>query len=47
VQRVVSLTITLDGTDASPCADVPIPAGNLLNVTSVGVVVDASQAGSP
>jgi predicted phage baseplate assembly protein len=42
VQRVVSLTITLDGTDYAPCTDVPIPTGNLLNVTDVSVVVDSS-----
>jgi predicted phage baseplate assembly protein len=49
VQRVVALTITLAGTDQAPCADVPIPTGNLLNVTAVGVVVDSdsAQAGSP
>jgi predicted phage baseplate assembly protein len=49
VQRVVSLTITLDGADAAPCADVAIPAGNLLNVTGVSVVVDAdtTQTGTP
>jgi predicted phage baseplate assembly protein len=41
VQRVVSLAITLDGTTAAPCADVPIPTGNLLIVTDVSVVVDS------
>jgi predicted phage baseplate assembly protein len=42
VQRVASLTITLDGTDYAPCTDVPVPTGNLLNVTDVSVVVDSS-----
>jgi predicted phage baseplate assembly protein len=41
VQRVASLTITLDGTDYPPCTDVLTPTGNLLNVTDVSVVVDS------
>jgi predicted phage baseplate assembly protein len=47
VARVASLTVTLDGTDYPPCTDVPIPTGNLLNVTDVSVVVDnAADAGA-
>jgi predicted phage baseplate assembly protein len=47
VRRVASLTVTLDGTDYPPCTDVPIPTGNLLNVTDVNVVVDtAANAGA-
>jgi predicted phage baseplate assembly protein len=44
VLRVVALTITLAGTDSPPCTDVPIPAGNLLAVDNLGVVVDTDPA---
>lgn len=46
VQRVVSLTITLNGAAAPPCADVPIPTGNLLTVADVNVVVDSNSSGA-
>jgi predicted phage baseplate assembly protein len=43
VQRVQSLTVTLDGEDYSACSDVPIPAGTLLNVTGVTVTIDNAE----
>jgi len=46
VQRVESLSITLNGTTAAPCADVPIPTGNLLTVSDVNVTVDSNSGAS-
>jgi predicted phage baseplate assembly protein len=40
VLRIESVTITLNGVDAPPCTDVPVPTAALLNVTGVTAVVN-------
>jgi predicted phage baseplate assembly protein len=44
VLSVAGVTITLDGVVAPGCADVPIPAGALLNVRSVSATVTTDPA---
>jgi len=48
VIRVADLVITLNGTDAPNCTDVPIPTGALLSVQSVdaNVTIDPAAIGS-
>jgi predicted phage baseplate assembly protein len=48
VIRVADLVITLNGTAAPACTDVPVPAGNLLSVQSVtaSVTTDPSALGA-
>jgi len=48
VIRVADLVITLNGTDAPNCTDVPIPTGALLSVQSVdaNVTIDPAAIGN-